>query len=67
MDINVPCQAEDEFEEAVEEQDEDLYNESVSADKTGQKNIVKIDAKEESVISKCWYTFFNNIQQCKSV
>ena len=33
--------AEDEFEEAVEEHDQDLYNESDSKDKTGQKKIAK--------------------------
>ena len=61
--------AEDEFEEAVEEHDQDLYNENDSKDKTGQKKKDREDKKtmnpkEESVgIS---YTFFNNIQQRKS-
>ena len=50
--------AEDEFEEAVEEHDQDLYNESDSKDKTGQKKRSRRQKNYECQRRKCWYIVY---------
>ena len=73
MDINVPCQAEDEFEEAVEEQDEDLYNKVLAQTKQDKKILQrrkKLSMPKKKVLYQSvgilFSTIYNNVSLFKT-